>query len=115
MTHSLLARPGIARRLAATLLSAVVIVAPAITGRTISHAAGELVAIWLTTTDDAAGRHVIRGLQQQTSIAFVAGTAGGGQTIIVDENTRFQQFSGAGASFTDTAAWLMNSSGALNC
>lgn len=114
MTHFLLARPSIARRLAATLLSAVVIVAPAVTGRTISHAAGEIVAIWLTTTDDDAGRHVTRGLQQQTSIAFATGTAGGGLTIIVDENTRFQQFSGAGASFTDTAAWLMNSSGALS-
>jgi glucosylceramidase len=113
MTQSLLPRPGIARRLAATLLSALVIVAPAVTGRAVSRAAGERVAIWLTTTDDAAGRHVTRGLQQQTSIAFAPGT-GGGQTIIVDENTRFQQFSGAGASFTDTAAWLMNSSGALS-
>src|SRR6185503_13719304 len=86
MTHFFLARPSVARRLAATLLSTVVIVAPAVTGRTVSHAAGERVAIWLTTTDDAAGRHVTRGLQQQTSIAFV----------------------------TDTAAWLMNSSGALS-
>src|SRR6185436_7615722 len=114
MTHFFLARPSVARRLAATLLSTVVIVAPAVTGRTISHAAGEVVAIWLTTTDDAAGRHVTRGLQQQTSIAFAPDTGGSGQTIIVDDNTRFQQFSGAGASFTDTAAWLMNSSGALS-
>ena len=114
MMYSLLARPGIARRLAATLSSVVVLVAPAITGRTVSHAAGERVEIWLTTTDDAAGRHVTRGLQQQSPIAFTPGTGGGGQTIVVDENTRFQQFSGAGASFTDTAAWLMNSSGALS-
>jgi glucosylceramidase len=88
--------------------------APALTGRTVSHAAGERVTIWLTTTDDPAGRHVTRGLEPQTPIAFAAGTAGSGQTIVVDENTRFQQFSGAGASFTDTAAWLMNSSGALS-
>ncbi|HEX7937620.1 MAG TPA: hypothetical protein VF483_01440, partial [Gemmatimonadaceae bacterium] len=91
-----------------------VIATPALTGRAVSHAAGEPVAIWLTTTDDSAGRHVTRGLQQQTPIAFAAGTAGSGQTIFVDDNTRFQQFSGAGASFTDTAAWLMNSSGALS-
>jgi len=114
MTHFFLARPSIARRLAATLLSTAVIVAPAATGRTISHAAGEVVTIWLTTTDDAAGRHVVRGLQQQTSIAFAPDTGGGAQAIIVDDSTRFQQFSGAGASFTDTAAWLMNSSGALS-
>jgi glucosylceramidase len=114
MTHSLLPRSGLARRLTATLLSGAVVTAPALTGRTVSHAAGERVTIWLTTTDDAAGRHVTRGLQPQTPIAFVAGTAGTGQTIVVDETTRFQQFSGAGASFTDTAAWLMNSSGALS-
>ena len=34
--------------------------------------------------------------------------------LTVDENTRYQQFEGGGASFTDTAAWLMNSSGALS-
>jgi glucosylceramidase len=98
----------------AALLSAALVVAPALTGRAPAHAAGERVTIWLTTTDDSAGRHVTRGLQQQAPIAFAAGTGGGGQTVIVDENTRFQQFSGAGASFTDTAAWLMNSSGALS-
>lgn len=114
MRHSPLRRPGLARHLTALLLSVTVTVAPALSGHRIAHAAGERVAIWLTTTDDAAGRHVTRGLQQQTPIAFAAGTAGSGQTIFVDETTRFQQFSGAGASFTDTAAWLMNSSGALS-
>ncbi|HVQ90404.1 MAG TPA: ricin-type beta-trefoil lectin domain protein [Mycobacteriales bacterium] len=79
-----------------------------------ARAAGETVNIWLTSTDDAAGRHVTRGLQQQAPIAFSAGTGGSGQNISVDENTRYQQFIGAGASFTDTAAWLMNSSGALS-
>jgi glucosylceramidase len=114
MRHHPLSRPGIGRRVAATLLSAALVLAPALTGRAPAHAAGERVTIWLTTTDDSAGRHVTRGLQQQASIAFAAGTAGAGQTVIVDENSRFQQFSGAGASFTDTAAWLMNSSGALS-
>jgi glucosylceramidase len=114
MRHSVVRRPGLARHLAATLLSVVVTLAPALSGRSVTDAAGERVAIWLTTTDDTAGRHVTRGLQPQSPIAFAAGTAGSGQTIFVDDTTRFQQFSGAGASFTDTAAWLMNSSGALS-
>ncbi|MGC4995054.1 MULTISPECIES: ricin-type beta-trefoil lectin domain protein [unclassified Streptomyces] len=79
-----------------------------------AHAAGEPVTAWLTTTDDSAGRHVVRGLEPQTPFAFSAGTGGGGENITVDENTRYQTFTGGGASFTDTAAWLMNSSGALS-
>ncbi|MFF0712805.1 ricin-type beta-trefoil lectin domain protein [Streptomyces bauhiniae] len=79
-----------------------------------AHAAGEPVTAWLTTTDDSAGRHVVRGLEPQTPFAFSAGAGGGGENITVDENTRYQTFTGAGASFTDTAAWLMNSSGALS-
>ncbi|MER5864382.1 ricin-type beta-trefoil lectin domain protein [Kitasatospora sp. NPDC002040] len=76
-------------------------------------AAGESVSVWLTTTDDAGGRHVTRGLQPQAAVAFAAGT-GSGQQITVDEGVRYQQFTGGGASFTDTAAWLLNSSGALS-
>jgi glucosylceramidase len=79
-----------------------------------ARAAGESVNIWLTTTSDSAGRAVTRGLQQQSPIAFAAGTGTGSATITVDEGRTFQQFEGAGASFTDTAAWLMNSSGALS-
>ena len=72
------------------------------------------VSIWLTSTDDPGGRHVTRGLARQGSISFAPGTGSGEQTVAVDENTRYQQFEGAGASFTDTAAWLMNSSGVLS-
>nr|WP_229698088.1 ricin-type beta-trefoil lectin domain protein [Wenjunlia tyrosinilytica] len=79
-----------------------------------AHAANEQVNIWLTTTDDSGGRSVTRGLERQTPVSFSSGTGGSGQTITVDENTRYQQFTGGGASFTDTAAWLMNSSGALS-
>ncbi|MGW5372706.1 lectin [Streptomyces sp. NPDC004009] len=79
-----------------------------------AHAAGEQVTAWLTTTDDSGGRHVVRGLQAQTPFAFQSGTGGAGENITVDENTRYQTFTGGGASFTDTAAWLMNSSGALS-
>jgi glucosylceramidase len=106
--------PGRRRRLLAAGGAALLGAAGLLVVQTPAHAANETVNIWLTTTDDAAGRHVTRGLQQQTPIAFSAGTGGSGQNITVDENSRFQQFIGAGASFTDTAAWLMNSSGALS-
>ncbi|MDX6361742.1 MAG: glucosylceramidase, partial [Streptomyces sp.] len=83
-------------------------------GMPTANAAGEQVTAWLTTTDDSGGRHVVRGLQAQTPFAFQAGSGGSGDNITVDENTRYQTFTGGGASFTDTAAWLMNSSGALS-
>ncbi|MBO3748865.1 ricin-type beta-trefoil lectin domain protein [Streptosporangiaceae bacterium NEAU-GS5] len=79
-----------------------------------AQAAGESVNIWLTTTSDSAGRNVTRGLQQQTPVAFAASSPAANQTITVNENVTYQPFEGAGASFTDTAAWLMNSSGALS-
>ncbi|MEV4315466.1 ricin-type beta-trefoil lectin domain protein [Actinocrispum sp. NPDC049592] len=79
-----------------------------------AQAAGEQVNIWLTTTNDGGGRNVTRGLQQQAPINFTAGTGSGGATITVNENTTYQPFEGGGASFTDSAAWLMNSSGLLS-
>ncbi|MGW2467421.1 ricin-type beta-trefoil lectin domain protein [Streptomyces bauhiniae] len=100
----------------ARLLLAALLTTAGITTLTtpVAHAAGEPVTAWLTTTDDSAGRHVVRGLEPQTPFAFSAGAGGGGENITVDENIRYQTFTGAGASFTDTAAWLMNSSGALS-
>jgi glucosylceramidase len=72
-----------------------------------AHAANEPVNVWLTTTSDSGGRVVTRGLAQQTPIAF--GPAGGtaNQTITVNEGTTYQQFEGAGASITDTTAYLL--------
>ena len=102
--------PRTVRLLLAGLLSAAGITA----ATTPAHAAGEQVTAWLTTTDDSAGRHVTRGLQPQTPFAFQAGSGGSGENITVDENTRYQSFTGGGASFTDTAAWLMDGSGALS-
>ncbi|MFI5608526.1 ricin-type beta-trefoil lectin domain protein [Amycolatopsis sp. NPDC051903] len=98
------------------LLSAAALAASALStvAAPIAQAANETVNVWLTTTDDSRGVNVTRGLQQQPSIAFSAGTGSGQQTINVNENTTYQQFEGGGASFTDTAAWLMNSSGALS-
>ena len=79
-----------------------------------AQAAGESVGVWLTTTSDAGGRTVTRGLQQQAPVAFAATSPAAAQTVDVDENTTYQRFEGGGASFTDTAAWLMNGSGALS-
>jgi glucosylceramidase len=95
------------------LLGALLLTTAALAVPLPAQAAGESVNVWLTTTSDSGGRVVTRGLQQQPSINFSAGTGTGGATVTVDESRTFQQFEGAGASFTDTAAWLMNSSGAL--
>ncbi|WP_442877657.1 ricin-type beta-trefoil lectin domain protein [Dactylosporangium sp. AC04546] len=72
-----------------------------------AFAAGETVNVYLTTTSDGGGRTVTRGLQQQASIAF--GPAGGSanQTINVNEGVTYQTFEGAGASITDTTAYLL--------
>jgi len=79
-----------------------------------AHAAGESVSIWLTTTSDGGGRTVTRGLQPQAAIAFAPTSASANQTITVNENTTYQPFEGAGASFTDTAAYLLRGSGAVS-
>ncbi|MCX2180338.1 ricin-type beta-trefoil lectin domain protein [Streptomyces sp. SKN60] len=77
------------------------------TGPGVAEAAGERVDVWLTTTSDAGGRTVTRGLAPQPPIAF--GPAGGSanRTITVDEKTTYQQFEGGGASITDTTAHLL--------
>jgi len=87
--------------------------APAVT-LTNAYAAGEAVNIWLTTTSDSGGRTVTRGLQQQAPIAFAPSSPGGSQTVTVDDGVTYQPFEGAGASFTDSAAWLMNSGGIIS-
>ncbi|MER7829276.1 ricin-type beta-trefoil lectin domain protein [Streptomyces sp. NPDC095602] len=101
-------RPRRSRRLAASLLSCVLAAgALVVAGPGTAQAAGERVDVWLTTTSDAAGRTVTRGLAPQTPLAF--GPAGGSaaHTITVDEGTTYQQFEGGGASITDTTAYLL--------
>ncbi|WP_250000338.1 ricin-type beta-trefoil lectin domain protein [Actinoplanes sp. M2I2] len=93
---------------AAAVVSATVLIAPE------AFAANESVNVYLTTTSDSGGRTVTRGLQQQSPIAFAAGGGSAGQTITVNENTSYQQFEGAGASITDTAAFNLRGSGALS-
>ncbi|HEX3785388.1 MAG TPA: ricin-type beta-trefoil lectin domain protein [Pseudonocardiaceae bacterium] len=102
------------RALATVALSAALAVGGFAVAAPTAHAANEAVNIWLTTTNDSGGRNVTRGLQQQTPIAFSAGTGSSANTITVDENTKYQQFVGAGASMTDTAAYLLNSSNSIS-
>ena len=107
------ALPRYLRRSGRILIGAVLVLGVLIAARP-ALAAGETVNIWLTTTNDSAGRNVVAGLQQQAPIAFSSGNASSGQVITVDERTKYQQFTGAGASMTDTAAYLLGSSGALS-
>ena len=103
-----LERPRRVAVVAAAVLVASVVVAPE------AYAAGEAVNVYLTTTSDSGGRTVTRGLQQQTPIAFASSSGSANQTITVNENTTYQQFEGAGASMTDTAAYDIKGSGALS-
>jgi glucosylceramidase len=108
--------PALPRQLrrSGPLLIGAVLVLGVLTAARPALAAGETVNIWLTTTNDSAGRNVVAGLQQQSPVAFASGNGSSGQVITVNEGTKYQQFTGAGASMTDTAAYLLNSSGALS-
>jgi glucosylceramidase len=101
------------RRCGTVLLAAGLVLGALIAARP-AHAAGETVNISLTTTNDSAGRNVVAGLQQQSPVTFASGNRSSGQVITVNEGTKYQQFTGAGASMTDTAAYLLGSSGALS-
>jgi glucosylceramidase len=107
-------RPRLRRTVVGVLTAVAAALAPALLAPATAHAAGESVQVYLTTTSDSGGRDVAKGLQQQAPVSFAAGTGGPGQNVTVDEGTTYQEFTGGGASFTDTAAWLMNSSGALS-
>jgi glucosylceramidase len=72
-----------------------------------ASAANEPVNVWLTTTSDAGGRVVTRGLQPQAATAFAATSPGATNTVTVNENVRYQSFEGGGASITDTTAYLL--------
>jgi glucosylceramidase len=105
-----MATPAPRRRSPRILAAAVVALLGAGTAVALSpsaFAAGEQVNIYLTTTSDAGGRVLTRGLSKQAPIAFAGSSAAASTTITVDENVRFQQFDGAGASFTDSTAYLL--------
>jgi glucosylceramidase len=67
------------------------------------HASAQTVTVWVTTDDQKTK------LQQQPSLSFSRGSGGGGPNlIVVDENQTYQVVEGFGASFTDSAAYLLN-------
>ncbi|MFI1194440.1 ricin-type beta-trefoil lectin domain protein [Micromonospora sp. NPDC020750] len=101
-THRSPARAALAGALTLCLTTGVLTLAAST-----AQAAGESVNVWLTTTSDAGGRAVTRGLQQQAPVSFAASSSGATHTVTVDENTRYQPFEGAGASITDTTAYLL--------
>src|SRR5258708_8464525 len=68
----------------------------------------------MTTTTDAGGRTATRGLQQQNPVVFTASSGSANQTVTVNDGVTYQPFEGAGASFTDTAAFDIRGSGALS-
>ena len=60
------------------------------------------VSIWMTTDNQKTK------LKQQPSISFSAGSSGSTPTVFVDETEGYQSIEGFGASFTDSAAYLLN-------
>src|SRR6266446_4857200 len=60
------------------------------------------VSIWMTTDSQRTK------LKQQSSISFSAGSSGTTPTVFVDETEAYQSIEGFGASFTDSAAYLLN-------
>lgn len=68
---------------------------------TATLANAQTVSVWLTTDNQRTK------LQQQASVTFSIGS-GGGNPVFVDETQAYQRIEGFGASFTDSAAYLLN-------
>ena len=64
-------------------------------------AAGQSVSVWLTSNDQK------KKMKAQRSIAFSTASAGS-NVVFVDETQVYQEIEGFGASFTDSAAYLLN-------
>src|SRR5438132_1359911 len=64
-------------------------------------AKAQTVSVWLTTDNQRTK------LQQQTSVTFSI-ASGGSNPVFVDETQACQQIEGFGASFTDSASYLLN-------
>lgn len=61
----------------------------------------QTVSVWLTTDDQ------VNKLQTVASVTFVTGS-GGSNPVFVDETQAYQRVEGFGASFTDSAGYLLN-------
>jgi glucosylceramidase len=70
-------------------------------------ASGDTVHVWMTLSNDSA---ITAGLAPQADAVFGpdAPAASPLPAIRVDADTQYQEWEGAGASFTDAAAWVVN-------
>jgi glucosylceramidase len=66
-----------------------------------TRAAGEVVSVWLTTSDRA------QLLAPQPSLSFAPDSGAQPVTVDVNEATRYQTMDGFGASLSDASAWLI--------
>ncbi|HEX8117777.1 MAG TPA: hypothetical protein VF521_10945, partial [Pyrinomonadaceae bacterium] len=62
----------------------------------------QTVSVWLTTDNQRTK------MQQQASVSFTAGGGAAANPLVVDETQGYQLVEGFGASFTDSAAYLLN-------
>ena len=94
------------RSIVASLSTVALVAAGSITvGASAAQAAtGSAVSVWETTADHS------QLLAQQAGAMFAAGNGSAGQTITVNPSTSYQSMAGFGASFTDSAAWLVANS-----
>ncbi|GAA0810175.1 ricin-type beta-trefoil lectin domain protein [Spirilliplanes yamanashiensis] len=102
-------RRRLSRRLLAVAVTGTALAGAGVTAVVLgpsAFAAGEQVNVVLTTTSDAGGRVLTRRLEPQAPVAFAGSSPAAGTTVTVDENVRHQTFEGAGASITDTTAYL---------
>jgi glucosylceramidase len=67
-----------------------------------SLTSAQQVRVWMTTDDQKTK------LKPQPSSSFSAGKKSGTPTVFVDESEAYQKIEGFGASFTDSAAYLLN-------
>jgi glucosylceramidase len=79
------------------LITLVLLIVP----RTLVHAAGAPVSVWMTTADQ---KNLLT--PQTNAPTFTTGKSSASQTITVDENTAYQQMTGFGSAMTDTTTWL---------
>jgi glucosylceramidase len=70
-------------------------------GAAAPQATAQQVQVWLTTNNQRSK------LEPQTAVSF-GPDAGGATPVVVDESVVYQEIEGFGASFTDSAAWLLN-------
>ncbi|HEV2373218.1 MAG TPA: glycoside hydrolase family 30 beta sandwich domain-containing protein [Streptosporangiaceae bacterium] len=65
---------------------------------------GAAVSVWETTADQS------KLLAPQPGTSFQGGSGQGSQTVTINPSVKYQSMTGFGASFTDSAAWLVANS-----